>query len=89
MNEIILDKIIKQSQFYALIAKIESKVITKTELLEDINSYYSFTECLWELYIKTKGIECSANLLILQQRAEIQELKKEIEKLNNVLNDNR
>ena len=88
MNELILDKIIKQSQFKGLIAKAELRSITLKELVEDMETYYCFTEILWEKLLMENKMAFTNELLVLQQRYEITELKKEIEKLNKVLNDN-
>lgn len=88
MDELILDKIIKQSQFKGLIAKVELRAIPLKELVEDMESYYAFTEILWEKLLMGNKMAFTNELLVLQQRAEIMELKKEIEKLNKLLNDN-
>lgn len=85
-SELILDKIIKQSQFYGLIAKAETRSIPLKELVEDMNTYYTFMEILWEQFITENRILTATNMLLLQKDIENKELKKEIEKLKSVIN---
>lgn len=85
-SDLILDKIIKQSQFLGLITKAETRSIPLKELVEDMNTYYTFMEILWEQFIAENRILTATNMLLLQKDLENKELKKEIEKLNSVIN---
>jgi hypothetical protein len=81
MNDITLEKILKQSQFFGLITKAETRAIPLSELVCDMNTYYTFTEILWERYITETKITYT-------QQIEIQQLKAEVNKLKSILNDN-
>lgn len=87
-DEEILEKIIKQSQMTALIANVETKAISAKELIEDLKTYQVWMETQWEKYYQSEKLNMALQIMNINKDSKINELTKEIKKLNAILNDN-
>ena len=87
-KDIILEKILNQSQLTGIIAWLQMQEFPgKDSVIQKLEIHYAFTEIIWERYFQGEKLIIAKNIQGMIQDKELSELRAEVSKLTKTLSN--